>query len=219
MENPEQLPKDKSFLGIAVPYINKYRIPVKDSTILTDLIICSNGNVSLSEEVSYAELDLLAMGNILDSDLKTMIEIYNRDCLLTHCDWENIQNIKQSISGFNDFGLSVYIRDKVGELIFDRIYNLRLEAHKLYPYIPAQNIIMNLPMPKDYAVDIQDEIETIYEIINPIFKDMSLSEWLEWLKNANIEVYNIYIRQDLVNLIWIAKRILVHIRYCKIRPY
>lgn len=191
-ENSEQLPKDKNFLGIAVPYINQYRIPVKDTTIQTDLIICSNGNVSFSEEVSFAELDLLAVGSLLESDLKTLIETHNRDCLLTHCDWENIQTIKQSLIGFNDYGLEVYIRDKVGELIFDRIYNLRLEAHKLYPYVPAQNIILNLPMPKDYVLDIQDEIDSIYEIIKPMFKDMSKLEWLEWLRSGDAEAFNIY---------------------------
>ena len=191
-KNPEQLPKDKDFLGIAVPYINQYRIPVKDTTIQTDLIICSNGNVSFSEEVSFAELDLLAIGNLLDSNLKTLIESHNRDCVLTHCDWDNIQTIKQSLIGFNDYGLEIYIRDKVGELIFDRIYNLRLEAHKLYPYVPAQNIILNLPMPKDFCLDIQDETDSIYEIIKPIFKDMSMAEWSEWLRNVNTEAYNIY---------------------------
>ena len=191
-ENSEQLPKDKDFIGIAVPYINQYRIPVKDNTIQTDLIICSNGNVSFSEEVSFAELDLLAIGNLLESDLKTLIETHNRDCLLTHCDWENIQTIKQSLIGFNDYGLSTYIRDKVGELIFDGIYKHRIKAHEMFPYIPAQNIILNLPMPKDYILDINAEIDMIFDIVQPLLENMSMQEWEEWLQGVDSDIYDLY---------------------------
>lgn len=182
----------ENFIGIAVPYINKYRIPVKSYCVQTEMIVLSNGNVSFNEEVSYDELDLLSIGNLNDNNIKEMIEIHNRDCLLTHCDWDNIRTIKQSLTGFNNFGLSVYLKDKVGDLIFDKIYKLRIKAHELFPYIPVQNIILNLPMPKDYVLDITDEIDLIYEIVNPIFNDMPMSDWLEWLQGVDNDLFILY---------------------------
>lgn len=184
-------------IGVYLPYISKRRISILNNTVISKLYIASNGNITFDDEITYQELDSLSFGNLLNNTISNLIEQNNNECLITECDWGNIQVIKQYISGINKNYLDnfdVYIESKIGELIFDRILELRNLAHQMFPYVPAQNIIINISSPRDYLFDIKDEINHIYDCFPSKVKNMTNLEWEEWLKETDVGIYEIFLK-------------------------
>lgn len=193
-DNPDE--KMDDVLCIQMSYINKHRIKVKNNEVFCSLLVLANGNIAFNEEVSYQELDELSIGNLYAEPIKEMIKRNNDECLLSCCDWDNIRCIKMYLSGCNRVYANNYKFDMhyvVAEHIFNKIYELRKLARDLYPYVPVQDIITNILMPKDYIFDVKDEVTNICQNVLPIAINMEKPKWLRWLNATDSEIFNLYI--------------------------
>lgn len=185
-------------IGVYMPHIEKHRIRVDDNTVACSLHITSNGDVSFSEEIAYEDIDRLAIGNILTEAIEKMIERNNNECLLSCCDLKNMQTIKQYISNINDLYIDAFVGSsrieyRIGNYIYDSIYKLRKEAHKLFPYVPTQDIITTLPMPKDYMFDVKKEIDDVYACLPLSFRMMDERSRVRWLAKTDFNLYSIFL--------------------------
>lgn len=191
-----------SFGVVSVPFLEKHRIKVNNDKVFCSLLIASNGNVLFDEEASYETQDEWCMGNILNESLSDMIEKNNKECLLSCVDWENLYTLNNHVHGY----MSTYLKPSfVRELYkpmletalktYNKLYECRKLAHKMFPYIPAQDIIEHIPMPQNCLTDAMwcktildsfDSLTTMSEMA--VFK--TLSELNEKYKSGEIKYSN-----------------------------
>lgn len=188
---------------VSAPCLEKHRIKVLDNNVYCRIRIGWNGDVALQEDVSYEILDNNKLGNIFEKDLKQIIIDHNNECLLTCCDCDNL-NCMNYFADIPSINMpNIKIKSTVNQMIYYGIYNARKFAHQIYPFVPTQDIITILPMPKDYVFDSLKEIENLYntyQYIDNIGRDIGvfkLEPKNEDLFNDVIKLYNsISIPQD-----------------------
>jgi len=129
-----------------------HRIEIADGKVRDKICVHANGNVGLAGQISYDDADMDAFGNILNQRLTELVDSHNNKCLITCAElkeynatkewsWRNVERIFEHQDIIPD-----KIRYRLIQKIFDLTLALRQKARKLYPYVPAQDIIDMLPV-------------------------------------------------------------------------
>lgn len=216
--------KIKDLHGIKVPYLQSHRIKVVENEVHCYLQICSNGNVNWLEEVSYDVLDSTAIGNILDHTLFEIIQNNNNISLLCCRDYRNLQIVKQFLTGYNSiyYDGNNWVKGLIADYVYEKIYELRKLAQRVYPNVMAEDIILQLEMPPDVNLYNEKIIKTIDKSFYDI-NSLSNNE-LERLLQCDKELYNLYEQHnkncnhiDIITLFLLRKsRVLDKVVYEKI---
>lgn len=112
--------------------------------------ISANGNVVLAaEDDSYEVYDSCHSGNILNEDLNSIITRHQDACLLT-CNESNFINSERvRLAGGKNISR---IQEEIGSEFLYKVASIVLEirkaVQKTFPILPAQDIIIGLPMPR-----------------------------------------------------------------------
>lgn len=178
---------------ITVPFTKTmHRIRIEDNTVICPIQISVNGNVSLDEEISYDDLDRLSLGNIINSSMAEMINNHNNNCLLCCSEWVMQQANESSLKRYNDLGFNqylTYLAMLCEKIMFETIYSIRTSAHKLYTFVPAEEIIRNIPMPCDFK-EYEAEIHNIYLAFKKYYTDNQIDDYI--FKHLNSDLLTIY---------------------------
>lgn len=143
-------PQFKIGKNLKVPNTNYHRLKIKDDLVYCRIYISANGNVVLAaEDDSYATYDSCYSGNILSENLNEIITRHQDTCLLT-CNESNFINSEKTrlVGGSNS---AKFIDEICSQFLFQVasiILNIREAVKKTYPILPAQDIILGLPMPR-----------------------------------------------------------------------
>ena len=145
---------------VQYPYQHNHRIKIENDTVCCKLRLCANGNVVFGENTSYEIDDEISMGNILENNLTDILLQHNNKCLL-RC--EEASKITYG-EKFRDFVPNISENERISlnmiSLVYKNILKTRKLARELYPYIPAQDIIDNIPTPTDFETS--HLVEKIY---------------------------------------------------------
>lgn len=145
---------------VQYPYQHNHRIKIENDTVCCKLRLCANGNVVFGENTSYEIDDEISMGNILENNLTDILLQHNNKCLL-RC--EEASKITYG-EKFRDFVPNISENERISlnmiSLVYKNILKTRELARELYPYIPAQDIIDNIPTPTDFETS--HLVEKIY---------------------------------------------------------
>lgn len=185
--------KTKGYV-IAVPLTKMmHRIRIDDdNTVICPIQISVNGNIALDEEITYNDLDRLALGNIFNSSMTELINNHNDNCLLCCSEWVMCQANESSLKRYNELGLNqylTYLAMLCEKIMFETIYSIRLSAHKLYTFVPAEEIIRNIPMPCDFK-EYEAEIHNIYLAFKKYYTDNQINDYI--FKHLNSDLLTIY---------------------------
>lgn len=154
-------------IPVKYPYLFNHRIRIEDNTIKCGIYISANGNVGLNEERSFKNYDELSFGNILQSDFTDIINEFNNKCLL-NCTEMNLIN---TYSGNILFVPGIKKESRICLSIFgeflNKIIKTRLLVRELFSFLPAQDILINIKLPKDFK---EVPILDIYNKYNEISK-------------------------------------------------
>jgi hypothetical protein len=123
-----------------------HRIKIVDNKVLCGIQIAANGNIGFTDERDYETDDTFAIGNILNDSLSNVIKRNNTNCLLTCAESKALDIARDTeylfkSTGKFDHTFMNLLRFKNAEILIPQIISLRGEAHKMYPYVPAQEII------------------------------------------------------------------------------
>ena len=131
---------------IVHPIIINHRIKIIGEVVYCDLTLFANGNVGTYEDRSFEYQDKTSIGNILKEDIKTILNRHNDNCLLK-CE----EAVYLSRNKYDFLLTSGAAEDTVlfinnVRLIYNKLFDNRKLAKKLFKYVPAQDIIDNIPM-------------------------------------------------------------------------
>lgn len=125
-----------------------HRIRIIDDKVICGICVHANGNVGLAEQINYDDADAGAFGNIITGNLAELLDKHNDMCLVT-CDELQEYTIRNAKWSWKYIGTQFKHNDIVPNRIignyrvgiFDVVFALREEAHELYPYVSAQDIM------------------------------------------------------------------------------
>lgn len=128
-----------------------HRVKIIDNKVICGICVHANGNVGLTEQISYDDADTASFGNIITASLAEMVDKHNNRCLIT-CDelqGYNLGNAKWSWKYIDRVFepceiIPHRIKSRYVMLIFDAMLALRKKARDIYPDVPAQDIIDEL---------------------------------------------------------------------------
>lgn len=170
----KMLPQGTPRNAVRSESITDHRICIGDTGksegwVMCNIQINANGGVGLFEQRSYDTIDAMLLGNILDTSMHEMIQRHNATCLI-NC-WE-----VQLLELWHDYracqirgGKKPGYKYDIAELIADiaeafilRTIAARERAHSKWPAIPAQEIILALPIP-EIGIEFNDTLQDILD--------------------------------------------------------
>ena len=143
-------PQFKSGKNLKVPNTNYHRLKISNNVVYCTIYISANGNVVLAaEDDSYKTYDSCHSGNILNENLNEIITRHQDSCLLT-CNESNFLNSERVrlVGGRNIAKFQYEIGAKFLYQVAMIILKIREAVKKTFPILPAQDIIIGLPMPR-----------------------------------------------------------------------
>ncbi len=196
----EYIENNKSELGqyewITDVFVEKRIVSILGETIYSPILLAANGNITFDDECTYDILDSIAMGNILEASLKDIFENNNIRALLIEKDFEVLREIKSYINYYRYYKTESYrnyMRFKLAHKIYSVLWDKRKEFHQLYPHIKTEYIVNKYPM-SDYDVFL--DIDRIYDCVHYAVDSMSHTEWLEFIRAADKELYDEYLTHE-----------------------
>ncbi len=171
--------KEKT-LTISPAEATKHRIKLVGDSVYCLLYVSANGNICFPEDDSFSYCDSTAIGNVLTNNLHDIITEHNSNCLITCRESLNADQARRSrlimqerykefaqreihITFSGDY-LTCYlytVSNLIGAIMFERVMSLRKQAKALFPLIPAQEIIQQIPLPYCYRAYLLLNIKNI----------------------------------------------------------
>lgn len=145
----------KKGMLIKIPPYNNHRLKITEDVVHCRTMITSKGDVVVAaEDDSYDSYDKNAVGNILVKPLADIIDEHQNKCVLScneanYIDQMNYANLRTDyLSNMGDVKLlsMVSIQDKLLYEINSSTLKLRQMLKATYPILPAQDLIVELPM-------------------------------------------------------------------------
>lgn len=137
--------------NVRYPCHYKHRIKVCGDSIPCKLSILANGNVGFDESQSYDNYDALSIGNILSKSMTEIIEDHNENCMLLCSEIDILRVAQYGKNTPVPPGALPYLQ--FYGIICSKIIELRYKAKELFPYIPSQEIIKELPFPDSFEME------------------------------------------------------------------
>lgn len=167
INNNEPLFTPLGEIPVKYPYLFNHRIRIEDNTIKCGIYISANGNVGLNEERSFENHDKLSFGNILSSDFTDIINEFNDKCLLNCTEMDLINTYGGNILFVPGIKKESRICLSIFGEFLNKIIKTRLLVRELFSFLPAQDILINIKLPKDFK---EVPILDIYNKYNEISK-------------------------------------------------
>lgn len=179
-----------------------HRLHVTDEIKIECLIeVCANGNVIPSTRMMDFETeDSLSIGNLMLEPFSTIIDRFQRKCLLSCKDVESLENDSLAVhctdSNLADYydvnlTLSTKVVCRIQAQINKQILHVRELAQKTYPNLPAKTIIERIPMILcvNGISELKEKIIEIYSQNAPLIYRMDMDFVL---KNCDDLILNLY---------------------------
>lgn len=148
----EYVNEHRGEINFHIPRIINHRIKIVRDTIPCALCISSNGDVGFAEEASYQRFDELSFGNICKESFNDLIEEHNENCMIlcSETDYLRLFSAHKYYIGDSKLDWKHTVRMRAASMVYNQIIALRNKAQKMFPCIPAQVIIQELPfLPAD----------------------------------------------------------------------
>ena len=147
---------------VKCPELFDHRIKIVDDEVFCRLRIAANGNIGFDEERSFALDDKMSFGNIMDSDVTSLIIEHNKNCLL-RCEETTDINTYESTSDFvPNINEDSRIYFKIVGKILKKFHLSRTIAKEKFEYVPTQDIITTIPFPIVVSKQMPSLVEKIY---------------------------------------------------------
>lgn len=142
-------------MNIRVPFVNNHRLKITDNVVHCRIAITAKGDVVVAaEDDSYDSYDKNAVGNILIKPMGDIINEHQNSCVIScnETNFINQHNHLNTIISCLSSGHAVNFVDASlikNALIYEintNILRLRQMLKATYPILPAQDLIVELPM-------------------------------------------------------------------------
>ena len=150
-------------------YTYKHRIPIINNSIPCRVSISVNGDFNLYQIWEYSKKDKHSIGNIINDDIKTIVNTYNKQALVECYEEKNycqIYNMLLNLHLFSDDISSAVEKElKIYKYCFQRMFNARKLFFELFPNIPVKAI-------REYfkIMSLDNWILLLYAIYKEVFK-------------------------------------------------
>lgn len=182
---------------VKCPELFDHRIKIVDDEVFCRLRIAANGNIGFDEERSFALDDKMSFGNIMDSDVTSLIIEHNKNCLL-RCEETTDINTYESTSDFvPNINEDSRIYFKIVGKILKKFHLSRTIAKEKFEYVPTQDIITTIPFPIVVSKQMPSLVEKIYikykgQPMNPFSYTSALKYVLNIVENESIYFFPDY---------------------------
>lgn len=194
-------------MRVKCPDLFDHRIKIVNNEVFCRLRIAANGNIGFDEERSFELDDKMSFGNIMDSDVNSLIIKHNENCLL-RCEETTDINTFESTSDFvPNINSDSRIYFKIVGKILKKYHLSRIIAKERFEYVPAQDIISVIPFPIVSDKKLPNLVEKLYvkykgQPMNPFSYTSALKYVLSLVENEDIYFfpdYNFGTLDDLYN--------------------
>lgn len=150
-------------------YAYKHRIPIINNSIPCRVSISVNGDFNLYQIWEYSKKDKHSIGNIINDDIKTIVNTYNKQALVECYEEKNycqIYNMLLNLHLFSDDISSAVEKElKIYKYCFQRMFNARKLFFELFPNIPVKAIREQFKI-----MSLDNWILLLYAIYKEVFK-------------------------------------------------
>lgn len=152
--------------NVKVPCYSEHRLKIMNDVVYCRVHVTANGDVVLAaEDDSFETFDMCSSGNILEKSLDEIVNEHQENCLIT-CNETNFLNSERTRAAAQkeEFRFKDSISTQFLYEVAMIILGLRKSVKKLFPILPAEDIIIGLQMPKS-DTEAYVYAETIYKNI------------------------------------------------------
>ncbi|MBU5462774.1 radical SAM protein [Lachnoclostridium sp. MSJ-17] len=168
-------------------YAYGHRIPIINNSIPCRISISTNGDLNLYQIWEYTEKDKHSIGNIINDDIKTIVNTYNKQALVECYEEKNYRQIYNMLLNLHLFSddLSSAVKKEltIYKYCFQRIFNARKIFFELFPNIPVKAIREHFKL-----ISLDNWIMMLYAIYQQVYKGQK-----RFNNNLNKEWCNIFL--------------------------
>lgn len=150
-------------------YTYGHRIPIINNSIPCRVSISVNGDFNLYQILEYSKKDKHSIGNIINDDIKTIVNTYNKQALVECYEEKNYRQIYNMLLNLHlfsdDISSAVEKELKIYKYCFQRMFNARKIFFELFPNIPAIAIREHFKI-----MSLDNWILLLYAIYKEVFK-------------------------------------------------
>ena len=177
-------------IPVKSPDLFNHRIKIINNEVFCRLFLAANGNLGFDEERSFDLEDKMSFGNIMDSDITSLITKHNENCLLRCEETDDINTYVSASEFVPNINSDSRIYLKIVGQILKKFYEVRIIAKEKFRYVPAQDIIAGIPFPMVSNKQMVNLVERLYikckgQPMNPFSRTYELKYILNILENDN----------------------------------
>ena len=170
-------------IPVRCPCCYNHRVKIINNEILCALQISATGNIGLFEEQSFELDDKMSFGNIIDSNITSLIINHNNNCLLECKETEDMNTYGDTGKFVPNVNSDSRIYFEIVSLIFEKFNLARVIAKQRFKNISTEDIISNISFPS-VNEEMLKLIERIYFKYNGIyFNPFSYTDALIYVRN------------------------------------